>query len=243
MLRWNQFQSSMDRNRQRLTKVFNPNFDWSKKNFDRSKFWKKQIFEKWTNQFIEETPQCIERIKCMSMRWNVFQKHKFWNQFSKNLRFSIHSLKFSSIKYDLHKTLQKPWKGIKVLLALGEKALAKRMEETNKKISLQPWPRRIEREALKNFLKSKFGHVKIRFEKLFIRFSIDRKLDSIDRKCFDGTNFNQAWIETDRGWPKFLIPILIDRKRISIDRNFGKSKFSKKEQTNLLQKLLKALKE
>ena len=196
----------------------------------------KFFFEKRTNQFIAKTPQSIERIKRISMRWNVFQKHKFWTQFSQNLRFSIHSLKFSSIKYDLHKTLQKHWKGTKVLLALGEKTLAKRMEENNKKIWLKPWPRRIEREALKNFLKSKFGHVKIRFEKLFIRFSIDRK-------CFDGTNFNQAWIETDRGWPKFLIPILIDWKRISIDRNFGKNKFLKNEQTSLLKKLLNALKE
>ena len=160
-----------------VTKVFNRNFDWSKKKFDRSKFWKKKIFEKRTNQFIAKTPQSIERIKCMSMGWNVFQKHKFWNQFSQNLRFSIHSLKFSSIKYDMHKTLQKPWKGIKVLLALGEKTLAKRMEENNNKIWLKPWPRRIEREGFENFLKSKFGHVKIRFEKLFIRFSIDRKLD------------------------------------------------------------------
>ena len=131
---------------------------------------------------------------------------------------------------------------MKVLLALGEKTLAKRMEENNKKIWLKPWPRRKEREGFENFLKSKFGHMKIRFEKLFIRFSIHRKLDSIDRKCFDGTNFNQAWIETDRGWPKFLIPILIDRKRISIDRNFGKNKFLKNKQTSLLKKLLNALK-
>ena len=102
------------------------------------------------------------------------------------------------------------------------------MEENNKKIWLKPWPRRKEREGFENFLKSKFGHMKIRFEKLFIRFLIDRKLDSIDRKCFDGTNFNQAWIEIEKGWPKFIIAILMDRKRISIDRNFGKNKFRKK---------------
>ena len=123
------------------------------------------------------------------------------------------------------------------------KPLQKEWRKTTKKIWLKPCPRRIERESFENFLKSKFGHVKIRFEKLFIRFSIDRKLDSIDRKRSDGTNINQASIETNRGWPKFLIAILIDRKRSSIDRNFGKKNFLKKEQTSLLQKLLKALKE
>ena len=95
-------------------------------------------FEKRTNQFIAETPQSIERIKCVSMRWNVFQKHKFWNRFSQNLRFSIHSLKFSSIKYDLHKTLQNlgrvwwsywPWE---------RKPLHKEWRKTTKKFDWSP---------------------------------------------------------------------------------------------------------
>ena len=138
MIRWNQYQSSMDRNRQRLTKFFNHNFDWSKKKFDRSKFLKKQIVEKRTIQFIAETPQSIERIKCMSLRWNVFQKHKFWTQFSQNLSFSIHSLKFSSIKYDLHKSLQNlgrvwwsywPWE---------RKPLHKEWRKTTKKFDWSP---------------------------------------------------------------------------------------------------------
>ena len=131
-------------------------------------------------------------------------------------------------------------KGIKVLLALGEKNLAKRMEENDKKIWLKPWPSRIQRESFENFLKSKFEHVKIRFEKLFIRFSIDWKLGSIDRKCFNWTSITRASIEMDRGWPKFLIAISIDRKTGSIDRNSGKNKFLKK-QTSFVQKLLKAL--
>ena len=118
-------------------------------------------------------------------------------------------------------------KGIKVLLALGEKNLAKRMEERGKKIWLKPWPSRIETESFENFLKSKFEHVKIRFEKLFIRFSIDQKLGLIERKCFDWTSINRASIETDRDWPKFLIAILIDQKIGSINRNSRKNKFLK----------------
>ena len=118
--------------------------------------------------------------------------------------------------------------GYKGLIGLGRENPCKKNGGKQQKIWLKPWPRRKEREGFENFLKSKFGHMKIRFEKLFIRFSIDRKLDSIDQKCFDGTNINQASIETDRGWPKFLIAILIDRKRILIDPNFGKNNFRKK---------------
>ena len=80
-------------------------FDWKigsiNRNFGKSKFLKKK------NKLVlcrNPSKYWILRIKCMSMRWNVFQKHKFLTQFSKNLRFLINSLKFSSIKYDLHKT-------------------------------------------------------------------------------------------------------------------------------------------
>ena len=41
------------------------------------------------------------------------------------------------------------------------------------------------------------------FKKLSKQLSIDRKLGSIDWKCFDWSNINRASIETDRGWPKF----------------------------------------
>ena len=44
-------------------------------------------------------------------------------------------------------------KGIKVLPALGDKNLAKRMVENDKKMGLEPWPSRIEREKVENFLK------------------------------------------------------------------------------------------
>ena len=106
MLRLNKYQSSIDQNGQRMTKVFNRNFVWLKNRFNQSKFWKKQIFEKKNKLVLCRNPSkhWILRIKCMSMRWNVFQKHKFLTKFSKNLRFLINSLKFSSIKYDLHKT-------------------------------------------------------------------------------------------------------------------------------------------
>ena len=37
---------SIDRNRQKLTKIFKCNFDWSKNRLDQSKFWKNRKFEK-----------------------------------------------------------------------------------------------------------------------------------------------------------------------------------------------------
>ena len=87
----------------------------------------------------------------------------------------------------------------------------------------------------------KFEHVKIKFEKLFIQFSIDRKLGSIDRKCFDWTSINRASIKMDRGWPKFLIAISIDWKTGSIDRNSGNFFIFFLKQTSFVQKLVKSL--
>ena len=54
-------------------------------------------------------------------------------------------------------------KGIKVLLALGEENLAKRMEENNKKIDVKPCPIQRERKKFKKLLKSEFEQVKISF--------------------------------------------------------------------------------
>ena len=78
------------------------------------------------------------------------------------------------------------------------------------------------------------------FKKLSIRFLIDRKLGSINRKCFDWSSINWALIETDRGCRKFLIAISIDRKIDSIDWNSRKNRFLK-NQRNFVQKPLKAL--
>ena len=86
-------------------KIFNRNFDWSKNRFDRSKFWKKTNFWKIKASLCRNSLKNLNWwIKCMSMRWHVFQKTQVLNQIFLILRFSIHSLKFSSIEYDLHKT-------------------------------------------------------------------------------------------------------------------------------------------
>ena len=83
---------------------------------------------------------------------------------------------------------------------------------------------RIERERVcvfENFLKSKFEHVKIRFEKTLYTIFDWSKIR------FDWSNINRASIETNKGWPKILIAILIDQKKGLIDRNSGKNKFLK----------------
>ena len=98
-----------------------------------------------------------------------------------------------------------------------------------------------ERKSWKTFEIVSWNTWKSVFKKFFTRFSIDRKTDSIGRKCFDWSNTNQASIETDRDSQTFLIAISIDRKIDSIDRNFGKNRFLK-NQSNFVQKLLKALK-
>ena len=64
-----QHQSSTDRNRQRLTNIFNCNVDWSKNNFDWSKLWKKSIFWK-TKQNNAETPQSIEFYESHAWVWD-----------------------------------------------------------------------------------------------------------------------------------------------------------------------------
>ena len=76
--------------------------------------------------------------------------------------------------------------GYKGLIGLGrEKPCKKNGGKRQKNLIEALTESYIERESFENFLKSKFEHEKIRFEKLFIRFSIDRKLGSFDRKCFD----------------------------------------------------------
>ena len=52
---------SIDRNRQKLTKNFKCNFDWSKNKLDQSKIWKNSILERKKKPgFWKKTPQSIE---------------------------------------------------------------------------------------------------------------------------------------------------------------------------------------
>ena len=94
MLRLNKYQSSIDQNGQRMTKVFNRNFVWLKNRFNQSKFWKKQIFEKkkqtsfvqkplkvlnFKNKMHEYEMKCFSKTQVFNP---VFQKFKIFNQFS-----------------------------------------------------------------------------------------------------------------------------------------------------------------
>ena len=111
--------------------------------------------------------------------------------------------------------------GYKGLTGLeGEKPCKKNGRKWKKNLDWSlDWSDR-ERKCLKTFEKV-FEHVRIKcFKKLSIWFSINQKLGSIDRKCFDWSSINRASIETDRDWPKFLIAILIDQKIGSINRNY-----------------------
>ena len=95
---------SIDRNKQRLTNIFNCNFDQSKNNFDRLKFWKNQFFEK-QSKIIQKLLKALKFMNYMheyEMKW--FSKTHILNLVFPKLRFSIHSLKISTIKYVLHKT-------------------------------------------------------------------------------------------------------------------------------------------
>ena len=83
-------------------------------------------------------------------------------------------------------------------------------------------------------------HVKTQsFKKLFMRFLIDRKLDSIDQKCLRLIQNQSSIDQNTQIETKILITILIDREIGSIDRNFGKTNFLKNKAI-FLQKLLKA---
>ena len=94
---------SIKTNRSRPKTLIAVSIDRKIGSIDRN-FGKNKLKKKKPVLYRNSSKHWILRIKCMSMRWNVFQKQKFWTQFSQNLRFSIHSLKFLSIKYDLHKT-------------------------------------------------------------------------------------------------------------------------------------------
>ena len=76
--------NSIDRNTQSQAKNFNRNFDLSKNTFDWSKFWKNRVLKIKAKNCKNSSKHWILWIKCMSMRWNAFQKHLFWTQFSQN---------------------------------------------------------------------------------------------------------------------------------------------------------------
>ena len=101
--------------------------------------------------------------------------------------------------------LENKWKrkGNMVLPALGEKNLAKRSEENNKKLVGCLDRSNRERKSFEKFEKCLNTWKRKVFKKLSIRLSIDRKIGSFDWKCFNWSNINWAPIKTDRGWPKF----------------------------------------
>ena len=89
-----------------------------------------------------------------------------------------------------------------------------------------------ERKSWKTFEKVSLNTWRTVLKKFFTWFLIDRKTDSIDRKCFDWFNTNRAPIETDRESQTFLIAILIGRKTISTSWNSGKISFFWKTKQN-----------
>ena len=97
MLQLIQHQSSTDQNRQRLTNIFNHNFD-------RSKFWKKQFFEK-QSEIMQKLLKALNFMNHMhEYKMKCFSKTYVLNPIFPKLRFSIQSLKISTIKCVLHKT-------------------------------------------------------------------------------------------------------------------------------------------
>ena len=113
--------------------------------------------------------------------------------------------KFPKYAWQKCMKLENKWKrkGNMVLLALGEKNLAKRSEENNKKlVGCLDRSNRV-RKSFEKFEKCLNMWKRKVFKKLSIRLSIDRKISLIDRKCFDWSNINRALIKTDSGWPKF----------------------------------------
>ena len=92
-------------------------------------------------------------------------------------------------------------KGKKVLLALEEKNLAKFLEENDKNlIWTLDWSKREREELFEKVWKwLNMWKTKV-LKKLSIRFLIDRKLGSIDRKSL---SIDLTTIETHRAKPKF----------------------------------------
>lgn len=118
-----------------------------------------------------------------------------------------------------------------VLPALDDKKLAKDWRENDKKNLIGSLDRLNERERVLKVFEKVFEHVKTKdFKKLSTRFSIDRILDLIDRKCL---RLIQQQSSTDRNrqrLTKILIAISISRETGSIDQNSGKNRFLKNKE-------------
>ena len=167
-----------------------------------------------------------------------FKKYGLNQQKSQNLRGSKFSQKawFNAWKHKINekegakesyrpcrrKTLQKFWrKTTKILLGA--------FDRSNR-----------ERKSLKNFEKV-YEHVRNSvFKKLPVQFSTDRKLDSIDRKCFDWSNTNRAPIETDKDSQQIFYRNFNQSKNRFNRSKFWKNQFFEKHNI-IMQKLLKAL--
>ena len=84
MLRLIQYQSSIDRNNRGWLKILIAiSIDRKTGSIDRN-FGKNFFLKNKAILCRNSSKHWILWIKCMSMRWNVFHKHKFWTQFSQN---------------------------------------------------------------------------------------------------------------------------------------------------------------
>ena len=92
MLRLIQHQTSTYRNRQKLTKILIAILiGWEIGSIDRNSR-KNKILKIKAILCKNSSKHWILWIKCMNVRWNAFQKHLFWTQFSpKKKRFSFNS--------------------------------------------------------------------------------------------------------------------------------------------------------
>ena len=125
--------------------------------------------------------------------------------------------------------LENKWKrkGIKVLPALEDKNPWRNLRENDKNSDWKPWPiKEREKSVLKKF-ESDWTRENSVFKKLCMRFSIDRKLDSIDRKCLRLIQNQSSSDWNGQIQTKILIAFSIGRAIGSIDQKFGKQNFLK----------------
>ena len=99
---------SINRNKQKLTKDFKRNFDWSKNRLDQSKIWKNIFLEKIT-WFLKTLLKALNiRNKMHEYEMKCFFKTQVLNPVFPKLSFSnILPFKISNKKYVLHKKILK----------------------------------------------------------------------------------------------------------------------------------------